>query len=282
MHNSMRWLAARLESLSTPSQAAASLSSLATMSIPPPAATLSSLFAAIAARVIRLLRSEIRCHAAFFVHQFTDPARRPFVLSRPVGRADPEATALASDFVAFDDQAGMLLSAWDYDSVVVGLASFVDRFIVSRIVRARAMNDHGCGRVQLAVLVVRQNLMSMSDGATRSDGGTIAKSRETTKGRTTAVSDADAVLTHSAAVLDLFQAGPEKLIHRLNATHEGRQTLPAGLTSVEADMLVGLCRRSSGGPDNHPPDPPPATNRPANIRPPGHNFIDIPAMSIRP
>jgi exocyst complex component 4 len=134
----------------------------------------------------------------------------PYVLDPPAREADPGVLALNSDLIGFDESLKSLLPDREYQFIVTGLGLLVDEFLISNASKISGMNGNGCGRMQLNILVLQQNLKSI---------------------------EKDAMLSRSAQYFHYFGQGPKAIVAR--AKESGGKDM--GFNLEEAKVLVELC-----------------------------------------
>jgi len=134
----------------------------------------------------------------------------PYLLAHPTQEPDPSVLQLNSDLLSFDDTLTTSLLSREHAFITTGLAALVDTALIALTpTLVPAMNTPGCGRMQLNILVLQQNLKAI---------------------------EAEAVLGRSAAYFNMFQMGAEGIVER--ARKEGREM---GYSLEELKGLVELC-----------------------------------------
>lgn len=102
---------------------------------------------------------------------------------------DPSILTLNTDLLNLDSTLTTYLPTAEHTFITTGLTKLVDTLLVRNAGKVAAMNVHGCGRMQLNILVLQQNLKAVE-----------------TRG--------EVALTRSAAFFDLFFEGPEGVLQR--------------------------------------------------------------------
>jgi exocyst complex component 4 len=102
-----------------------------------------------------------------------------------VNDPDPRILALNADLVSYDEIFVRLLRDTEVDFVRMGLGELVNALLISRAPSLGPMNANGCGRMQLNILVLQQNLKNIEN---------------------------DVSLQRAAQYYDLFTAGPEAIL----------------------------------------------------------------------
>ncbi|KAL8939766.1 MAG: hypothetical protein Q9216_003180 [Gyalolechia sp. 2 TL-2023] len=153
------------------------------------------------------LQVDIRCGIA---HMTAQMLKSPYLLSHPTNNPDPSVLSLNSDLLSFDDALSTYLPSKEHRFITTGLTALVDTFLVANASQTQCMNVHGCGRMQLNILVLQQNLKSI---------------------------EGDVSLSRSAHFFELFAEGAEAIVARLR---EGG-IKDADFTLDEYKTLVELC-----------------------------------------
>lgn len=104
------------------------------------------------------LQVDIRCGIAHMTARMLDA---PYLLPYPTNNPNPEALALNSDLLSSDDALHTYLSLEEHSFMTKGLAALLDTLLVANASRIRSMDANGCGRMQLNILVLQQNLKAI-------------------------------------------------------------------------------------------------------------------------
>lgn len=153
------------------------------------------------------LQVDIRCG---ITHMTMQMLKTPYLLSYPANNPDPSVLSLNSDLLSFDDALSFYLPSKEHGFITTGLAALVDMFLVANASQIQSMNGHGCGRMQLNILVLQQNLKSIEGGAS---------------------------LSRSAHFFELFAEGADAVVTR--ARKEDMKD--ADFTREEYKALIELC-----------------------------------------
>lgn len=130
------------------------------------------------------LQVDIRCGIAHMIGQMLNaPYSLPYATNNP----DPSVLSLNADLVSFDDALSSHLPSKERRFITAGLAALVDTLVVTNASQIKLMNANGCGRVQLNILVLQQNLKAI---------------------------EGDVSLSRSAHYFELFSEGPEAIVAR--------------------------------------------------------------------
>lgn len=162
---------------------------------------------ALALDALFTLQVDIRCGIA---HMTAQMLKTPYLLSYPTNNPDPSVLSLNSDLLSFDDVLSTYLPSKEHRFVTAGLTALVDTFLVTNASRIQSMNAYGCGRMQLNILVLQQNLKSI---------------------------EGDVSLSRSAHFFELFAEGADAIVARVK---EGGSK-DADFTMEERKTLVELC-----------------------------------------
>lgn len=171
LHNSLEWLADQLSSSQhiVPSQQSLLMESAATANkstqlqmTSDTAATFDGLLQSLrglAAMALTTLCIDIRLGIA---HMLSRALAANHVLEYPTQDPDPSLLALNADLMATMYTVQSHLDLASQQTIIRGLAQFMDHFIVSNSSLIKTgMNENGCGLMQLNVLVLSQNLKSI-------------------------------------------------------------------------------------------------------------------------
>ena len=153
------------------------------------------------------------------IHMLTRTLHAPYLLSQQAQDPDPCILSINSDLLSFADNLSTHLDISAQKFITRGLALLVDTLLVSNASQITAgMNDHGCGRMHLNILVLSQNLKSIQ---TSSD-------------------DDSNELERSRRFYDLFMEGADGIVER--AKDRGGEGLE-GFDLEELKALVELWYR---------------------------------------
>ena len=124
-----------------------------------------SAYRELATKALVTLHVDIRCG---IIHMMSRILGAHYVLDQPANEPDPSVLTLNADLLKFDDTLTIHLPEKEYRFITAGLGSLLDHVLVTNASHISAMNGHGCGRMQLNILVLQQNLKSIEDNATLS------------------------------------------------------------------------------------------------------------------
>jgi len=134
----------------------------------------------------------------------------PYHLDQPVNEPESSILRLNQDLLSFDDTMTSHLPEKEYRFVTSGLGLLIDSLVVSGASKIKVMNDNGCRRMQLNVLVLQQNLRGM---------------------------EKDVELSRSAQFFAYFQQGPKAIVEK--AKESGGEDMVLDLEEMK--VLVELC-----------------------------------------
>jgi exocyst complex component 4 len=166
--------------------------------------------------VLLTIHLEIRCQIIQSLSAALSPDTAPYLLEQVVNDPDPQILALNADLVSYDETAARFLRDREISFVRTGLGLLIDTLLVTNAGVVKAMNANGCGRMQLNILVLQQNLKNIEQ---------------------------DVSLQRAARYYDLFTDGPEAVVKKAKEGKEGT-TAKGGRESFNYDelkTLVELC-----------------------------------------
>lgn len=164
-------------------------------------------FQELAVTVLFTLHIDIRCG---IIHMIERSLRGNYLLEQPASEADPSVLALNADLVSFDENITSYLREREHKFITTGLGRLLDQLLVDNASHIKVMNLNGCGRMELNILVLQQNLKNIED---------------------------DVALTRSAHFFEFFTEGPDAIVARAKETG-GKGT---GFSYEELKILVELC-----------------------------------------
>lgn len=151
------------------------------------------------------------------IHMLNRTLHAPYLLAQPAQDPDPSILSLNADLLSSADTLSTYLPTPAQTFITTGLALLIDSSLVTNASHIiGGMNEHGCGRMQLNILVLSQNLKSIE----------------------TASGDHSIELERSARFFDLFMEGADNVIAR--AKDKGVEGLE-GFDLEELKTLVELC-----------------------------------------
>jgi exocyst complex component 4 len=159
---------------------------------------------------------EIRCQIVQSLFVALSPESAPYLLEQVVNDPDPRILALNADLVSYDETVAHFLRDKEIAFVRTGLGILIDTLLVTNAGHVGAMNANGCGRMQLNILVLQQNLKNIEQ---------------------------DVSLQRAAGYYDLFSEGPEAVVKKAKDSKEGAAAKGGRETFSyeELKTLVELC-----------------------------------------
>jgi exocyst complex component 4 len=160
------------------------------------------------------LHMEVRCQIVHALSLSLSPEYAPYLLEQVVNDPDPRILSLNADLVSYDETIVRFLREKEISFIRSGLGLLIDSFLVTNASTVQAMNAHGCGRMQLNILVLQQNLKNI---------------------------EADVSLDRAARFFDLFTEGVDAVIRQ---AREGKENSNGGkelFSYEELKTLVELC-----------------------------------------
>lgn len=153
------------------------------------------------------LQVDIRCGIAHMLGRLYDA---PYSLPYPTNNPDPNVLSLNSDLLSFDDTLSSYLDDKEHRFITGGLATLMDSLLVTHAGDIGCMDSNGCGRMQLNILVLQQNLKAIEGGVQ---------------------------LSRSADYFELFAEGADAVVQRAQQTGAKE----ADFSIEEFKSLVELC-----------------------------------------
>jgi len=139
------------------------------------------------------------------IHMLNRTLSAPYLLAHPAQDPDPSILSVNADLLSFIDTLSTHLSPHGKDFIIHGLALLIDTLLVSDASHiTKGMNEHGCGRMQLNILVLSQNLKSIE---------TITNNNNKNNKNNTN-DDASIDLVRSGRFYDLFMEGADSIVAR--------------------------------------------------------------------
>lgn len=157
---------------------------------------------------------EVRCQIVHSLAIALSPETAPYLLEQVVNDPDPRILSLNADLVSYDETIVRFLRDKEISFIRTGLGLLIDSFLVTNAGMVGAMNGHGCGRMQLNVLVLQQNLKNIEE---------------------------DVSLDRAARFFDLFTEGPDAVVKYAKEEKEGGKAEKEQFSYDELKMLVELC-----------------------------------------
>ncbi|KAI5924256.1 exocyst complex component [Camillea tinctor] len=140
----------------------------------------------LAGTVLLTLHMEIRCRIIQSLGVALSPQTAPYVLGdQEIKEPDPQILSLNSELVAYDETIVRFLRDHEVAFVRTGLGQLVNSYLVTNALATQPMNQRGCERMLLNILVMQQNLKNIEAGVD---------------------------LARSAYYFGLFQEGPDAIV----------------------------------------------------------------------
>ncbi|PHH82998.1 hypothetical protein CDD82_4013 [Ophiocordyceps australis] len=118
----------------------------------------------LAGTALLTLHMEVRCRIAYSLRMALSPDVAPYLLEQEVREPDPQILSLNLELVLFDETIVRFLREREIDFIRTGLGLLINCYLVSNAWMASPMNSKGCGRMQLNILVLQQNLKNIEEG----------------------------------------------------------------------------------------------------------------------
>jgi len=157
---------------------------------------------------------EVRCQIVHSLAIALSPDTAPYLLEQVVNDPDPRILSLNADLVSYDETVVRFLREKEISFIRTGLGLLIDSFLVTNARMVTAMNAHGCGRMQLNILVLQQNLKNI---------------------------EADVSLDRAAKFFDLFTEGPDAVVKQAKEEKENGTGGKELFSFDELKTLVELC-----------------------------------------
>jgi exocyst complex component 4 len=157
---------------------------------------------------------EVRCQIVQSLCVALSPDSAPYLLEQVVNDPDPRILTLNADLVSYDEITTRFLRDKEITFMRTGLGLLIDDLLVTNAGAVGAMNANGCGRMQLNILVLQQNLKNI---------------------------EPDVSLARAASYFDLFTSGPEAVVQKAREGKEGAGRRRETFSYDELKTLVELC-----------------------------------------
>ncbi|KAH7363107.1 Sec8 exocyst complex component-specific domain-containing protein [Plectosphaerella cucumerina] len=119
----------------------------------------------LATTALLTLHLEVRCQIIYSIHTALSPgSSAPYILEQDVQQPDPQILSLNSDLINFDETITSHLRPRESGFIRAGLGRLIDTYLVGHAALVSPMNARGCGRMQLNILVLQQNLKNVEEG----------------------------------------------------------------------------------------------------------------------
>lgn len=178
-----------------------------------------SSFEELAATALLTLHMEVRCRVIYSLRNTLSPDSAPYILEQDVNEPDPQIISLNQELVLLDETIVEFLRDKEVIFIRTGVGILINTFLVQNASLASPMNDKGCHRMQLNILVLQQNLKNVEDGVD---------------------------LAKATSYFQLFERGPEAIVEKAREYKDrhGMGTLAIDLNSFSYDelkTLIELC-----------------------------------------
>lgn len=110
------------------------------------------------------LHMEVRCRIVHSLQTALSPELAPYLLEQEVREPDPAIVSLNLELVLFDETVARFLREREVVFIRTGLGLLINSYLVAKARTAWPMNSKGCGRMQLNILVLQQNLKNIEEG----------------------------------------------------------------------------------------------------------------------
>ena len=107
---------------------------------------------------------EVRCRIAYSLRVALSPETAPYLLDQDVNEPDPQILSLNGELVAYDETIAKFLRDREVAFIRTGLGLLINSYLVGNAFTVAPMNSKGCGRMQLNILVLQQNLKNIEEG----------------------------------------------------------------------------------------------------------------------
>ncbi|KAG6004169.1 exocyst subunit [Claviceps maximensis] len=165
------------------------------------------------------LHMEVRCRIIYSLRNALSPDIAPYLLDQEVREPDPAILSLNLELVLFDETIGRSLRAKEVSFIRTGLGRLINHYLVANARLASPMNEKGCGRMQLNILVLQQNLKNIEE---------------------------DVDLARAANYFAMFERGPDAILEKAREVKDGKVEEVGGsaadvFTYEELKALMELC-----------------------------------------
>lgn len=165
------------------------------------------------------LHIEVRCRIVHSLRTALSPKVAPYLLEQEVREPDPQVLSLNSELATFDETIVRYLREKEINFIRHGLGLLINSYLVKNASMASPMNEKGCGRMQLNILVLQQNLKNI---------------------------ERDVDLARASNYYSLFERGPDAIIEAAGVDREkgnAARTVdgPSEFSYEELRALIELC-----------------------------------------
>jgi exocyst complex component 4 len=145
---------------------------------------------------------EARCRIVQSLQTALSSETAPYLLDQEVTEPDPQILTLNAEMVVYDETIARLLREREVAFIRTGLGLLINSYLISNALLVAPMNARGCGRMQLNILVLQQNLKNIEEGVD---------------------------LVRAANYFELFDHGPDAIVEKakedaaVKASEEGKE-----------------------------------------------------------
>lgn len=157
---------------------------------------------------------EVRCQIIHALSKAVSVKSSRYVLEQQVSEPDPRVLSLNADLVAYDETVVRFLRDKEVSFIHKGLGLLIDTFLVTNAGMVEAMNENGCVRMRLNILVLQQNLKNIEEGVS---------------------------LDRAARFFELFSEGPDAVVKKAKEQKEEGNGENEVFSYDELKTLVELC-----------------------------------------
>ncbi|OAQ64812.1 exocyst complex component Sec8 [Pochonia chlamydosporia 170] len=171
----------------------------------------------LATTALLTLHAEVRTRIVHSLHNALSPSIAPYLLDQEVREPDPQILSLNLELVLFDETIVRYLRDKEVTFIRTGLGRLINNYLVGNAKLASPMNEKGCGRMQLNILVLQQNLKNVEEGVD---------------------------LARAANYFALFDSGPDAIVEKAKEDKDkGKEGADAAQTFTydELKALMELC-----------------------------------------
>ncbi|PFH58096.1 hypothetical protein XA68_14155 [Ophiocordyceps unilateralis] len=121
-------------------------------------------FEELAGTALLTLHLEVRCRIVYSLRCVLSPDKAPYLLDQDVRQPDSQILSLNLELVLFDETIVRFLRDREVAFIRTGLGLLTNSYLIGNASMASPMNAKGCGRMQLNILVLQQNLKNIEEG----------------------------------------------------------------------------------------------------------------------
>ncbi|KAG5983218.1 exocyst subunit [Claviceps digitariae] len=174
----------------------------------------------LATTALLTLHMEARCRIIYSLRNALSPDLAPYLLDQEVREPDPAILSLNLELVLFDETIVRSLRDKEVSFIRTGLGRLINHYLIANARFASPMNQRGCGRMQLNILVLQQNLKNIEE---------------------------DVDLARAANYFALFDRGPDAILEKARQVKDGKVQEGEGSSAAEVftyeelKALMELC-----------------------------------------